>query len=125
MFWDRQNRPIEDTLDWARKFEDVSYRVIAVDQDDPAGGSPMVSTIWQGLDLAHFLHVTDETAMIFETALVVGGHVRDTWLAHSEQEALVQHDWACMNHLHRHSRPEDGLVPLIIERDKEEREKHG
>ena len=121
LFWNRQNEPIEDTLVWARLYEDVAYRVLAVDSDGP--DSPMVSTIWEGLDRANSLHVTDETAMIFETAYLENGQVVEAWLAHSEQQALVQHDWACVKFLHRHSRPEDGHVQTIIENDKREREK--
>lgn len=117
LFWDRQNKPIKDTLVWARMYEDTSYRVVAVDQDGP--DMPMVSTIWEGLDRAVNLHADDDTAMIFETAYLVNGQVQEAWLAHSEQEALVQHDWACMKFLGRHSRPEDALVELIVKNERE------
>lgn len=121
LFWDRKNQPIEDTIEWAKKFEDVAYREVAVDSDGM--GQPMVSTIWNGMDRSLNLHVTDDTAMIFETAYLVNGHIEQTWLANTEQEALVQHEWVCMNYLRRHARPEDGLMQRIIDAEKEARAK--
>lgn len=118
LFWDRQNRPIEDVIDWARKFEDVGYRVIAVDSDGP--GLPMVSTIWQGMDLAHMLHVTDDTAYIFETAFVLDGQAVETFIWHSEEDALAGHRKVCVEMLGREPRPEDGHVQTIIERERNE-----
>lgn len=112
MFWDRKNQPIEDVIEWAKKFEDPSYRLIAVDTDGP--DQPMVSTIWQGLDLAHLLHVTDDTAMIFETAYLEGGLVMGSWIAHSEEEALDVHRETCLKNLGREPRPEDGHIPTIV-----------
>ena len=120
LFWDRQNRPIEDTLDWARKFEDPAYRLVAVDQDAP--GHPMVSTIWQGLDLAHSLHVSDQSAVIFETAYLEDGEVVQAWQWHSEVEALSGHNMICAQFLGRFARPSDGHVRTIIENEREERE---
>jgi len=119
LFWDRQNKPIEDTLVWARLYEDPAYRIIAVDQD--AEGTPMVSTIWEGLDRAVNLHVTDETAMIFETAYLEDGLVVQAWLAHSEEEALIRHRMVCLSMLGREPRPESGHVQTIVEREKRER----
>lgn len=119
LFWDRQNKPIEDTLDWARKFEDPAYRIVAVDQD--YAGSPMVSTIWQGMDLVHSLHVTDDTAVIFETAYLEDGEVVNTWQTHSESDARRTHESVCWMTLGRAAR-DDGHVKTIVEREKAERE---
>lgn len=116
LFWDRQNKPIEDTIVWARKYEDVAYRVVAVDSDGPE--APMVSTIWEGLDRGLSLHQDGSSALIFETALLINGHVENAWLSHTEQEALHIHHQVCVDHLGREPRPEDGHVQTIIERDR-------
>lgn len=68
MFFDREGNPIDEVIEWAKKFEDPEYRIIAVDQDEP--GSPMVSTIWQGMDLARNFRA-DIPPMIYETALLL------------------------------------------------------
>jgi hypothetical protein len=119
LFWDRQNQPIEDTLDWARKYEDPAYRIIAVDQDSE--GAPMVSTIWEGLDRAINLHADADTALIFETAYLEDGRVLEAWLAHSEEEARTRHRMVCLSMLGREPDPESGHVQTIVEREKRER----
>jgi hypothetical protein len=116
LFWDRQNQPIEETIEWAKKFEDAAYRNVAVDQDGP--DAPMVSTIWQGLDLAHLLRATADTAFIFETAYLEKGLVVQQWIDHSEQDALRRHRMVCLSMLGREPRPEDGLVQKIVERER-------
>lgn len=116
LFWDRQNKPIEDTLVWARLYEDTAYRVVAVDSDGPT--SPMVSTIWEGLDRAHTLGQDGSTAMIFETALLVDGRISEAWLSHTEEDALWNHRQACLDYLGREPRPEDGHLQTIIDNDR-------
>jgi hypothetical protein len=116
MFWDRQNRPIEDTLDWARKFEDAAYRIVAIDTDGPH--LPMVSTVWQGLAQEAPLHPTDDTVLIFETAYLEDGHVKELWHDHSEEDALARHRIVCLSMLGREPRPEDGLVRRVVESEK-------
>jgi hypothetical protein len=117
LFWDRQNQPIEDTIEWAVHFEDPEYRIVAVDQDDE--GTPMVSTIWQGLDLARSLHATDDTAMIFETAYLEDGLVVETWHDHSEGEAFHRHRMVCLSMLGREPLPNGGLKNLIVDVERE------
>lgn len=119
LFWDRQNQPIEDTIEWARKYEDDAYRIVAVDSDGPT--SPMISTIWEGLDRGHYLHQDGSTALIFETARVVDGDVVEAWLSHTEEDALHNHRQACIDFLGREPRPEDGHVQTIIERSKHQK----
>lgn len=116
LFWDRQNQPIEDVIEWAKKYEDAAYRVVAVDSDGQ--DEPWVSTIWQGLDLAHMLYQDGSTAMIFETAYLVGGRVVDTVLAHDEAWALENHRDFTVKHLGRLPRPEDGHVQTVIANEK-------
>lgn len=116
IFWDRQNRPIDDTIEWAQKYEDPAYRIVAVDQDVPGG--PMVSTIWEGLAKGAPLHPTTESALIFETAWVVNGNVEQTWWDHTEEQALRRHRVVCLSMLGREPKPEDGHVQTIVERDK-------
>lgn len=99
LFWDRNNVPIENTLDWARKFEDDEYRTIAVDVDDLDNHTKMVSTIWHGLDRSLNLHATDETAMIFETAYLEGGMIQESWLDNNEEGARMRHRMVCLSML--------------------------
>ncbi len=116
MFWNRQNEPIEDTIEWAKMFEDPEFRVVACDQDGE--GTPMVSTIWQGLAQGAPLHPTTETALIFETAYLVNGHVERTWWDHSEEDALHRHRMVCLSMLGREPLPDGGLKSLIVENEK-------
>lgn len=116
LFWDRQNKPIENVIDWAKKYEDVAYRIIAVDMDGP--DKPMVSTIWEGMDRSFAIPPTDDTALIFETAVVIDGRVIDAFLAHSEEGAREMHRMVCIEILNREPRPEDGHVQTIIEMEK-------
>jgi hypothetical protein len=120
LFWDRQNKPIEDTIEWAKKFEDLTYRLVAVDVDNP--GAPMVSTIWNGMDQAFDPFGTDETALIFETAYIVDGELRDKFASHSEEGALEMHRMVCLELLGREPRPEDGHVQTIIDREAKEKQ---
>jgi hypothetical protein len=116
MFWNRQNQPIEDTIEWAKMFEDPEFRLVAVDQDGE--GTPMVSTIWQGLDLDHSLYVTDDTAMIFETAYLDDGIVLECWHEHTEEQALHRHRIVCLTTLGREPAPDGGLKRAIVENEK-------
>jgi hypothetical protein len=104
MFWSRDNDPIADTLEWARLFEDDLYRIVAYDIE----GSHAVSTIWLGIDQAHQLHVTDDTAMIFETAFLIDDVVVDSVHWHTEAGALSGHSMMCVKLLGRPARPMDG-----------------
>lgn len=118
LFWDKDNRPIEDTLVWARLFEDDDYRTVAIDVDDITDMHKMVSTIWQGLDLLHQLHVTDETAAIFETAYLHDGHVVEKFPSHSLEGALAMHNMMCHEFLGRAAAPEEGHRETLIGRRK-------
>jgi hypothetical protein len=118
LFWDRQNKPIEDTIEWAKKFEDAEYRIVAVDFD---GEHRMVSTIWQGLDLAHSPWVSDDTAMIFETAYMMSGEIVEMFTWHSEEGALEGHDLVCKEFLGRKARPSDGHLQRVIEAEGKKR----
>ena len=86
-FWDRQGRPIADFMDWALKFEDASYRVVAV---DTIGGFT-VSTVWTGIDAGAV--ITGRTPMIFETAVFddASDNVIEGEKSTSEDAALEGH----------------------------------
>jgi hypothetical protein len=116
LFWSRQNEPIEDVIEWAIMFEDAAFRVVAVDQDGP--GTPMVSTIWNGLDRGHSLHPEPWNVMIFETAYLENGHVVEYWLDNTEEQALQRHRVVCLSMLGREPRPDDGHVQAIIEQER-------
>jgi hypothetical protein len=118
LFWDRENKPIENTIEWAKKFEDTAYRVIAVDQDGP--DTPIVSTIWNGLDRGLGLRPTPETVLIFETAYLEDGLVVQFWLDNTEEQALQRHRMVCLSMLGREPR-DDGHVATIIANDKRTR----
>lgn len=120
LFWDRQNKPIEDTIEWARKYEDLPYRLVAVDTDGPS--EPMVSTIWTGMDQSFSPWSNDDTAMIFETAYIVDGELKDKFVSHSEEGALEMHRMVCLELLGREPRPEDGHVQTIIDREAKEKQ---
>ena len=119
LFWDRQNRPIEDVIVWAKKFEDVGYRAgrgrhrwawPADGVDDLAG-----DWTWPAV-----LCVTDETAYDLRDG-VLGERPRPGYLdlAHSEQEAAGSGiDWHAVETVFNvSSRPEDGHLKTIIERE--------
>jgi hypothetical protein len=122
MFFDKDGEPIENVIEWAQKFEDPEYRIIAVDQDAP--GQPMVSTIWQGLDLARNFNV-DIPPMIFETVLMISKDdnpaeakiVRSQYTA-TQEEAERAHRLFCEDHLLREPESADVLKREIVEREK-------
>lgn len=123
LFWDREGNPIDFVLDWAMQFENPEIRIVSVDQDSE--GSPMVSTIWEGLDLAHNMH-PDAIPMIFETAYLVAtetgaGHLQERWLSATEAEALTTHRMVCLDKLGREPLPEGGLKGEIIRLERESR----
>jgi hypothetical protein len=60
LYYDRQGAAL-DTLEWAKKFEDRNYTVLAID----AAGPLSISTIWVGLDHSFG---EDDPPLIFETA---------------------------------------------------------
>lgn len=110
MFWNRQNEPIADVLEWARLYETAEYRIVAYDVE----ANHAVSTIWQGLDLSHQLRPTTESAMIFETAYIVDDIVLDTLSWHSEDGALAGHRMMCVKLLGRPERPGDGYRDALL-----------
>lgn len=125
LFWDREGNPIEDTLDWARKFEDAEYRIVAVDQDYP--GSPMVSTIWQGVDMARNFD-TDIPPQIYETALLLPqddnpdeAKITQSHYSATEAEARATHQRMCEDFLNRDAAPNDGHKGEIVAREKRQK----
>lgn len=128
MFWDRQGQPIEGgegsgVLIWAKMFEDSEYRIVAVDQDAP--DTPMVSTIWQGLDLNHSLNPFAIPA-IFETVHMHAekpgddATIDDRIFTPTEESALDAHAEFCRMYLNREPLPGGGLKAEIIRREKGE-----
>lgn len=130
-YWNRDGEKIgaigekDATLKWARMFEDPEYRIVAVDQDGEA--QPMISTIWQGLDLNHSLHQDREgfVPAIFETVYMVanengGAEIQDRWFSATEGAALETHALACRIHLNREPAPDGGLKSEIIRRERGE-----
>jgi hypothetical protein len=122
LFWDREGNPIDDVIEWAKKFEDAEYRIVAVDQD--AEGAPMVSTIWQGMDMARNFR-DDITPMIFETVLLEAdednpgeGKIIRSDMSATEEQARFTHNRYCEDHLNREAAPDNGLKHIIVERDK-------
>lgn len=126
LFWDREGNPIEDTIDWAKKFEDPEYRIVAVDQDFPGG--PMVSTIWQGIDLAR--NFDDSIPpQIYETALLLPkegnpdeANITQSYYSATEEEARHAHQRLCEDFLNRDAAPNDGHKGEIVAREKREKQ---
>jgi len=123
LHWDREGRPIEDVMTWAKAFEDAETRIVAVDQDAP--DTLMVSTIWQGLDLGHSLHQDEPgfTPMIFETAVLTpdsrgAGHIEQRVIAATEIEARTNHHNLCLELLGRLPAPNNGLKDEIVRRER-------
>lgn len=48
LFYDKEGKPIYDTLKWAKLFEDTAYQIIK--QDYTPDKSYWVSTVWLGID---------------------------------------------------------------------------
>lgn len=125
IFFDRDGNPIE-VLDWAAKFEDPEYRLIAVDQDDP--GTAMVSTIWQGTDLARN-YMDDIPPMIFESALLLPdpdnpehANITQSHYSATEEEARRAHQRLCEDFLNRDAAPNDGHKGEIVARELREKQ---
>ena len=47
LYYDRQGRPIKDTLSWSRLFENLDYKQVA---ETYLSDGKRVSTVWLGLD---------------------------------------------------------------------------
>lgn len=118
-FFDRQGQPIE-LMDWARKFEDTSYRNIAVDVDTMDDPHIMVSTIWEGLPQPLSLSPIEFPYGIFETAVVIDGAVQLKRRWNTEEEAIAKHGDTCRFFLKRE--PDNGEVrEEILRREAEAR----
>jgi hypothetical protein len=88
MYYDRQGRPIEDTLEWAALFEQWQYRYISQQNI----GNYRVSTLWFGLNW----NWADDTPVgIFETALFKDGEFLDLWRSNTQGEAVYMHLLIC------------------------------
>jgi hypothetical protein len=111
LFWDRAGHPIEDTLEWAKLYEDAGYRFVALDVE----GDDRVSTIWEGVDGSHGRL---PAPMIFRTAYFVGDEIVDEFSWPSEDSALIGHSAMCFQLLGRLPRPEDGHLQAAIENHK-------
>ncbi len=68
-FWSRKGEPIDDTIEWAKLYEDIAQRCVAFDGSKE--GEPSVSTIWMGMSADSF-YVTDRPYQVFETAELDG-----------------------------------------------------
>jgi hypothetical protein len=117
-FFDRQGQPLE-VLEWAKKYEDISYQSVAVDVDDLDSPHIMVSTIWEGMNRPLSLFPETTARGIFETAVLVDGVIQDRWRWDTEEQALEGHDNWCVTYLQRHA--DDGTVRRIILERKEAR----
>ena len=86
--YDRQGKPISDTLEWARLFEDKVYQHVA---ETTLPNGKWVSTVWLGLNHRY----ADGPPLIFETMVfAVEGQwdERDCKRYSTEQEALTGHE---------------------------------
>jgi hypothetical protein len=80
---DHTVRPISDTLEWARAFEDRDKRRVARDQI----GEVTISTVFLGLDHSW----GGGPPLIFETMIFGGEHSDDQWRYSTWYEAVEGH----------------------------------
>lgn len=78
LFWDKDGASIEDTLVWARKFEDLDYKRVA---RTVLGDGRLVSTVWLGVDQSYGRAAQP---LIFETMAfaaedLMDGLLRTAW----------------------------------------------
>lgn len=71
LYYDKDGKPITDTLEWAKKFEDREYRKVGYTK---LTNTVLVSTVWLGLD-HDFLE--EGAPIIFETMVFVDGTCTD------------------------------------------------
>lgn len=78
-FLSRDGKPME-LMEWATAYEDEAIRRVAYDK---VGINTIVSTIWEGI-----VGLRDG---IFDSVIVVNGHVTDSIRSNTEEEALAAH----------------------------------
>lgn len=118
-YWKRDGTWTEDTIEWAKLYEDPAYRVVAFDGDE---GGLSVSTIWMGISSGS-LGSEEFPVHVYETArLNKNGNVVNFTRTSSEAEAMEMHREYCLKTLKREPRPEDGHVQVIVDRMKKARE---
>lgn len=87
-YYDREGKPIEETLAWAAKIEDKKYFRVA---ETTLTDGKWISTVWLGLD-HNYMH--DGPPLIFETMVFPSegdfGEL-DCERYSTEQEALAGH----------------------------------
>lgn len=118
-FFDRDGQPLE-LMDWARKYEDIAYRDLAVDVDRMDNPHIMVSTIWEGVPRPLSLMSTGLPRGIFATALLIDGHIQWERRHDTEEQAREFHRESVIFHLNRE--PDNGeVLAEIVRRDREAR----
>ena len=86
-YYDRQGKPLTDTMEWGRLHSDYEYKRVA----ETTIGRLWVSTVWLGLDHSF----GDGPPLIFETMVFVageGGDDLDCRRYSTEAEALAGHE---------------------------------
>ncbi len=123
MYFDRDGKEIESTLEWARKYEDAEYRIVAIDSDGAPDGV-MVSTIWEGINKA-FMDGFGEGAHrdTFDTAWLTNGVIYASERTSSEEEAREKHAEFTRLYLGREPRPGDGFKQMAVEEFRKRDEK--
>lgn len=89
LFWDKDGTPLE-TLEWAHKYEDYSYRFVGHDQV----GTCRISTLWMGMPpVGLFLRFNDggPPPAVFQTMVFAGEDLIDERNYYTEVEALAGH----------------------------------
>jgi len=92
-YYDRNGQPIDDVIEWGRKFEDMDSRRVALDEIPCGDESVRVSTVFLGLDHNYF---DDGPPLIFETMVFGGPPAVDQWQRRyaTEEEAREGHEVA-------------------------------
>lgn len=89
LFWDKDGTPL-DTIAWAHKYEDYSYRFVGHDQV----GRYRISTLWMGTGpVGLFLPQDPPLAPpVFQTMVFKDEHVEEERNYYTEAEALAGHN---------------------------------
>ena len=83
LYYDREGRPLDDPMKWAKLFSDPKYKVL---QKTETRGA-VVSTVWLGLD-----HGWGEgPPIIFETIVFGGRCDGEMWRYSTEEQARLGH----------------------------------
>jgi hypothetical protein len=99
LYYDRQGKPIYDTLKWGKLLEDKNYKIVK--QEPTPGGRYWVSTVWMGIDHS-FTWIEDKPnprPIIFET-MVFDQKDNNDPMADNDMDRYSTEAEAAIGHMH-------------------------